>query len=303
MFQRNILIFIAYYVPFLDSVCSSPTDFGLSSIVMSKPSKSSGEPKSSTKPIYVKVKGLTAKDVTHQPLLKYYDKRPRHVKSSSLHGLWFVDNVEGWWDFEDQADSLFARVPWSAHTSILAYDFPDEGASDFHIHAADHFICGEELSISGRWVQHALHPMSAVGKELGFTTVFGDWKATAQHSVTFVQSGKVDPTTGEIIALESEVRGQATASMEADFAAADRDPAKKRKRKELIPDYALMVEDDGAPRAVGEAKTPWNHNFQNLWLNLIRSEERLEIRRALGMCSPGGVIPTSFPNPRLLQAR
>ncbi|KAK2802117.1 hypothetical protein FQN50_007481 [Emmonsiellopsis sp. PD_5] len=245
-------------------------------------SQPSGELKSSTKPIYVNVKGLTAKDVTRQPLLKYCDKRPRHVKSSSLHGLWFVDSIEEWQDFEDQAASVFAIAPWSAHTSILAYDISGERASDFHIHAADYFVCGEELSISGRWVQHALHPMSAVGKELGFTTVFGDWKATAQHGVSFVQSGKVDPTTGEMVDLESQDGGKAAAPMTADLPGTDRDLPKRQKRKELIPDYVLMVEEDGAVRAVGEAKTPWKHNFEKLWLDLASSEEKLEMRRALG---------------------
>lgn len=42
-----------------------------------------------------------------------------------------------------------------------------------------------------------------------------------------------------------------------------------RTRKSLVPDYALMVEANGTPRAVGEAKTPWNHNFMAVWEEII----------------------------------
>jgi hypothetical protein len=112
--------------------------------------------------------------------------------------------------------------------------------------------------------------------------VFGDWKATAKQNLDFVQTGKVDTNTGDIIALTKE-----EIAVEEQGDASDSIPLKerpvKRKRKNLIPDYALMMENDGSPRAVGEAKTPWNHDFERLWLDVQDSETKFSMRRALGM--------------------
>ncbi|KAK2754213.1 hypothetical protein FQN54_007092 [Arachnomyces sp. PD_36] len=229
---------------------------------MPPPAKSAGDPQ------MVQVKALTAEDVTLQPLIKYHDNAKRHVKSSSFHGLWYVGELETWSGFEDEVGKNFGGIKWKDHQTILSYDIPSERVSDLNLLAKEHFLCGEELSISGRWVQHALHPMSTVGKELGYKMVFGDWKATAERDVDFVQSGKYDHESGKVVPL--------------DDTAAEGDTTKKRKRKNLIPDYALMVEDNGAPRAVGEAKTPWNHDFRALWLDFENTEKKLLMRRALG---------------------
>ena len=208
---------------------------------------------------------LTAKDVTLQPLTKYCDKAKRHVKSSSFHGLWYVGKLDFWADFADEVDKNFAGIKWEDHSTAIAYDISGEEDSKLLLYAADHFICGEELSISGRWVQHALHPMSIVGKELRYEMVFGDWKATAESDVDFVQSGKYDFDSKKVLPLDE-----------------NEETVKPRKRKNLIPDYALMVEENGAPRAVGEAKTPWNHDFQALWADFQTDEKKLLMRRALG---------------------
>ncbi|KAK2861234.1 hypothetical protein FQN49_004408 [Arthroderma sp. PD_2] len=231
------------------------------------------------------VKFLTAKGVTCQPLIKYCDKGGRHVKSSSLHGLWFADDIKVWGSFEDEASNMFDSIPWDEHQTIIAFDLPKDGvASGFHLNANDHFVCGEELSISGRWVQHALHPMSAVSKVLKLNMVFGDWKATAEHHVNFVQAGRVDPATGDIIpfeeANEDVSKGKAPAGEETDTLSVV--PAKNRRRKDLIPDYSLMMEGSGAPRAVGEAKTPWNHNFLQVWNSFWKTEDQVRMRQVLG---------------------
>ncbi|PGG96827.1 hypothetical protein AJ79_09433 [Helicocarpus griseus UAMH5409] len=170
----------------------------------------------------------------------------------------------------------------------LAYDFTEKGVGEFHLNAGDHFICGEELSISGRWVQHALHPMSAVGKILKYKMVFGDCKATAEHDIGFVQAEKVDSSSGDIITFDGSEfteKGNLLLGPDVDSVDSKGGPVKRRRRKALIPDYPLMPEEDGdppTPRAVGEAKMPWNHDFEQLWLNLKDSQSKLLIIRALG---------------------
>ncbi|KAK2810536.1 hypothetical protein FQN50_002793 [Emmonsiellopsis sp. PD_5] len=223
--------------------------------------------KSVASPRVLQVEALTAEDVVLRPLTKYCDQSKRHVQSSSFHGLWYVGGLEIWANFENEVEKNFAEIKWKDHPTILDYGPPSEDVSELHLCAGDHFICGEELSISGRWVQHALHPMSTIGKELEYKMVFGDWKATAESDVDFVQLGKYDHDSKKVLPLDENV--------------AAGDTMKQRKRKNLIPDYALMVEGNGAPRVVGEAKTPWNHDFQALWVNIRATEEKLSMRRAL----------------------
>ncbi|DAA72576.1 TPA_exp: Uncharacterized protein A8136_6379 [Trichophyton benhamiae CBS 112371] len=209
------------------------------------------------------LKLLNAKDVSLQPLTGFESKGERHVKSSSLHNIWFTGEIKQWNSFEDEVLGHFSSVRWDRHQEIIAYGPPDAGVSEFHIDARDHYVCGEELSISGRFVQHALQPMSAVSKILGLEMVFGDWKATSRNRVDFVPAAEVDYPTEKPEILANKGKGRADAPNLSD------DVLGVRTRKSLVPDYALMVEANGTPRAVGEAKTPWNHNFMAVWEEII----------------------------------
>ncbi|KAK2803493.1 hypothetical protein FQN50_006928 [Emmonsiellopsis sp. PD_5] len=219
---------------------------------------------------YIQVQALTAKDVTLQPLIGYNDNPIRHVKSSSFHALWYTGDLEAWDDFNSEVQGNFARVSWDNYSTIISYALPKD-VSELHVDAGDHFICGEELSISGRWVQHALQPMSAIGKELKYGMVFGDWKATSDRQVGFVKD--TQPVSEEADSDEETVFSDSTAG---------NGPNPNRKRKVFIPDYALLVEQNGAPRAVGEAKTPWNHELDVLWHDFVDGKEQFGLRRALG---------------------
>ncbi|EGE02211.1 hypothetical protein TEQG_01252 [Trichophyton equinum CBS 127.97] len=209
------------------------------------------------------LKLLNAKDVSLQPLTGFESKGERHVKSSSLHNIWFTGEIKQWDSFEDEVLGHFSSVRWDRYQEIIAYGPPDTGVSEFHIDARDHYVCGEELSISGRFVQHALQPMSAVSKILGLEMVFGDWKATSRNRVDFVPAAEIDPPTGKTEISANKGKGRA------DVPNSSEDDLGVRTRKSLVPDYALMVEANGAPRAVGEAKTPWNHNFIAVWEEII----------------------------------
>ncbi|PGH14477.1 hypothetical protein AJ80_05922 [Polytolypa hystricis UAMH7299] len=225
------------------------------------------------------VQALTAKDVALQPLTRRCDKPTRHVKSSSFHGLWYVGDLKTWDDFESEVQGNFVGVPWNNYSTILAYALL-ESVSEPHVDAEDHFICGEELSISGRWVQHALQPMSAVGKEPKYGMVFGDWKATSDHQVDFVKDTK--PISEEANSDDETAFSTVKKDAVSVDSAAENEPTTKRKRKVLIPDYALLVEENGAPRAVGEAKTPWNDELDLSWYDFVDEKELLGLRRALG---------------------
>ncbi|KAM5443439.1 hypothetical protein MaudCBS49596_008062 [Microsporum audouinii] len=233
----------------------------------------------------VVVKPLTAKDVTLQPLIMYCNESGRHVKSSSLHQTWFTGAIKVWDSFEDEVTHTFSKVLWHQYPDTIAYDLPKAGISEFHIGASEHFLCGEEISVSGRWVQHALHPMSAVSKVLEFGMVFGDWKATAKRD-DFFQAAGTDSNTGKSVNLgQSENptnKGKGRAVDISDNLDVDEDPITSRKKNNLIPDYALMVASDGAPRAVGEAKTHWKQNFLTGWDNFVDNKDGVFMRHLLG---------------------
>lgn len=234
----------------------------------------------------VVVKPLTAKDVTLQPLMMYCDEGGRHVKSSSLHQTWFTGAIKVWDSFENEVTHTFSKVLWHKYPDTIAYDLPKAGISEFHIGASEHFLCGEEISISGRWVQHALHPMSAVSKVLEFGMVFGDWKATAKRD-DFFQAAGTDSNTGNLGQSGNLTnKGKGRAVDVSGNLNVDEDLVTNRKKNSLIPDYALMVASDGAPRAVGEAKTHWNHNFLELWIKYINHDDKMLMRLALGKLSP-----------------
>lgn len=205
---------------------------------------------------FVEAEVLYAEDVVLQPVISCSSIGKR--RSSSLHAIWFVGKLELWDDFEDEVKRNFANIRWENFTAPIAYEVCGKEKSQLPMHRKNHYLCGEESSISGRWVQHVLHPMSVISKVLDYKMVFGDWKATNKRTINFGKAKRAVPL-GE----KKETDGI-------------------RKRQYLIPDYALMVEESGAPRAVGEAKTPWNHDFEQLWVDFGESKHKMDMRRALG---------------------
>ncbi|EFR00135.1 hypothetical protein MGYG_03141 [Nannizzia gypsea CBS 118893] len=231
------------------------------------------------------VKLLTAEDVTIQPLIQYYSNFERHVKSNSLHKMWFTGDIEPWSNFENEVSNACSKIPWAKHPDIIAYGPPDAGFSEFHIGFRDHYACGEELSIITRWAQHALHPVSAVSKVLGFNLVFGDWKATSKKRIDFVPAVEVDSTIRDL-ARPKETETSINKGTGREYVLNEsEDVINVRTRRSLVPDYALMVAADGAPRAVGEAKTPWNHDFPQVWrevMDIGGPEPKFLARQTLG---------------------
>lgn len=229
--------------------------------------------KAPKRPIFIEVRGLTAEDVVCEPLLKYNDCS-RHVKSSSLHPIWSSGKIEVWSTFEAEVEQTFLEIPWENYSAVIDYALPDDVDKN-HIRARDHFLCGEELSISGRWSDHALNPVSAIGRVLGYGAVFGDWKATARSNFSLAEP-------------ESTADGVTPADKGTSSKATDADPGAKptveikRKRNALIPDYALILEIDGTPRLIGEIKTPWKHPLPQWWAFFVKDNNDLHMRRALG---------------------
>ncbi|KAK2733214.1 hypothetical protein FQN57_002259 [Myotisia sp. PD_48] len=217
-------------------------------------------------PKSIKVKPLTAADVVRKPLVKYIAHPDWHVQSKSIHALWYLNPLKPWISFEEEVLASFNAISWSDFQQAIAIEVLEDADHDFHLETREHSYCEEEISISGRFVQQALHPMSAVSQLLGYKMVFGDFKATSKGgSYKLKEKGPVPkwkkPTP--------PMRGSALKV----------DPG--RKQGSLIPDYALMTDSGAVPRAVGEVKTLWTHNFK-LDAAEIFETDKPNLRRLFG---------------------
>ena len=207
---------------------------------------------------------LDAKLLTLEPLPRFFSIPKRHVGNPALYDQSYTGILEEWKGFEQEVKDFFDSRPWEKYPSILHYKSSNPTANDINF---EHYVCGEETSTSGRYVQNALHVMTAVGKEMNFKTLFGDWKATKNKNMVFEfgpDGLKVKPMT-----LEMKMNGD-TPQKEADI----------NSSHIFVPDYALM-DGNGVARAVGEAKNPWNHPFFIWWFGFLRDDD-YELRRLLG---------------------
>lgn len=54
------------------------------------------------------------------------------------------------------------------------------------------------------------------------------------------------------------------------------------KRGTLVPDFSLLSFKSCEARAVGEAKTPWNHGIDDWWHDHGKLDNTFDLRHALG---------------------
>lgn len=92
-----------------------------------------------------------------------------------------------------------------------------------------------------RYVQHVLHPMSAVLLEIGLPYVFGDFGASNEARKTDVKE----------------------------------DEGRSDTRK--VPDYALLDLKHGSPIVIGEAKHPWNTDPESYVANPRKNERSFQL--------------------------
>ncbi|OJD14088.1 hypothetical protein AJ78_05534 [Emergomyces pasteurianus Ep9510] len=205
-------------------------------------------------------KPLTAKDLTEKILPDLNVKKSFFTTALALHKIHFTGKLQKWDSFESEVTSFIPQVKWNQ--KILCYHSTHPGHRD--INGTEHFRCGDESSVSGRFISHVLHVMSAIGKEAGFTSVFGDWRATveARKRTGAGQENRDNSrmARGKIIIGEDEP-GEGENSDSEDDKEGDEVISKKPKR--LVPDYALLTEAKCEVRLAGEAKSPWKHGIKS----------------------------------------
>lgn len=220
--------------------------------------------RSSTDVTFLDAKSLT---MSALPKLGYIDNRA--TQSSAIHShLTFCANMIPWTSFEHEVRSNFNQIfrDWDQKPKvILSVELKQPPANAI---TNEHYLCGEELSSSGRYVQNVLHVMTAVGKELAIGLQFGDWYASHKYPTQSSTSQTTSGATGNQPEKEDN----------------------EEKEKRLIPDYALLAEKEDPKtnsfaRALGEAKSPSPkaHNLAS-WVDLANQGTQKEgkLRKLLG---------------------
>ncbi|KAK2757018.1 hypothetical protein FQN54_004987 [Arachnomyces sp. PD_36] len=205
---------------------------------------------------------LSASDLTRQRLPDCVYETGRHTSTSAIHkDKFYTGSLAAWKNFEHEVRQNFQSA--NLHTCSLPMIYDDTGLDkDTNLHL-EHFRCGEEISISGRFVQNALHVVSAVAKAKKFDLVFGDWKASDT-------SNGIKPMDEVYLAGLDEN----------DEAVQHQKSIAKKVLASLVPDYCIIDNNDKA-RVVGEAKVPWVHEFDGWWKSFEDGDDE-DIRQALG---------------------
>ncbi len=182
----------------------------------------------------------TGRDITQQPLPDII-KAVYHTQKPSLSPYYLEAQHLPWPGFENEVRRNFERQNWGTSIISVRRAFPDQ----FDI-VNEMFQCGDELSLSGRFVQQVLHVTTAIGRDLNIPVRFGDFKT-------------VYTPEREKQRLEEERRA-GTAQLPQPMSQPE-DAETKKSRQGEDPDFAAVNNGDRV-RFVGEIKTPWTQIFE-----------------------------------------
>jgi hypothetical protein len=168
-----------------------------------------------------------------------------------------------WSDFENEVRRNFERQKWGNSILSVRRVIPEK----FDL-ANEIFQCGDELSLSGRFVQQVLHVMTAVGRDLNIPIKFGDFRTVytqERENKRLEQEKRAGTPPASQTMSESENPKDSNLSLRKD------------------PDFAAVNNHDRV-RFVGEIKTPWTQNFEK------NQHKEMRWRRWIGTCSLGRII-------------
>ncbi|KKZ67666.1 hypothetical protein EMCG_06726 [[Emmonsia] crescens] len=197
-------------------------------------------------PKYLNARALAEE---HLPNLKF--KTGNCTTTVALHNIYFTGKIQSWKSFKNEVISFISQV--ELKETVLSYQtIPREKDINF----IEYFCCGDESSVSARFISQVLHAVLAISEKAGFTSVFGDYRAAAD-----ARTKKKTPQGGD------------NGSKGKDRAGGNNGNSERQKR--FIPDYVLMSDEGRELRLVGEAKTPWKHPLEQ-WCRSFEKQEAEE---------------------------
>ncbi|KAI9039004.1 uncharacterized protein KD926_010106 [Aspergillus affinis] len=138
--------------------------------------------------------------------------------------------------FQEEVRKFDTSEPWRKYTTLVAARLKKEKDLNY----SKFFLCGAEISSSGRYVTHVLNPVGGIAKKLDYGFRFSDWTA----------AGKILQWPPNFVEAE-----------------------KQMKEKRSIPDYTLYCISSKEARALGEAKHPWV-NRSDLFVKYARQGQK-----------------------------
>ncbi|KKZ64132.1 hypothetical protein EMCG_01552 [[Emmonsia] crescens] len=177
-------------------------------------------------------------------------REPYQTQSSALHKSYYAKKLTDWNISEDvktvTAEKNLCGNPLDASVDVVSRN-PCRVRGE-------HYLCGDEQTVCGRYSDNALKPVTAVALQQGIYMRFGDYKVCQENK---------DPDNKgyipDFVGVACPAHDFTLQNLVAD------DPAHQPKM-----------------RIVGEAKTAWKHDLKRFWNRWKQGEEHQYIQQALG---------------------
>ncbi|KAF3480056.1 uncharacterized protein GIQ15_05403 [Arthroderma uncinatum] len=192
-----------------------------------------------------KVSYFDGASILRDPLPELLIREGFQTMSSAWHDIYYLGELRPWHMMKEAkawtASNLLKKQPLSVNVeSIMKY------AGYIH---HEHYLCGDEQSICGRFAQNALGPASAVAIHNGINFRFGDHKVCIES-----QNPGNKRHIPDHVAVDCSAR---------------------------TPDELEMLLTEPNMAVVGEAKTPWKHDLCE-YVSRYKKGQDTHLRRALG---------------------
>ncbi|PGH30329.1 hypothetical protein GX50_06887 [[Emmonsia] crescens] len=192
----------------------------------------------------------TPYNILQNPLPLLLSRPSYRTNSSALHNSHYARTLVDWNISEDvknvTAKQHLCSDPLDASVACVL-------GNPYHL-KSEHYLCGDEQSVCGRFSQNALQPSTAVALQQGIKMRFGDHKV-CQENKEVKNRGYIPDFVG--VACPAQ-----------DFTALQKLTLKN-------PEHQPKM------RIVGEAKTAWKHDLK-LFYHFYKDEDDKPIRHALG---------------------
>ncbi|KAJ9234816.1 hypothetical protein DTO166G5_4901 [Paecilomyces variotii] len=122
-----------------------------------------------------------ARDIVMSSFPECLTNEQHHVRSSAIHRLKYARELVHWVDFQEDVRRTFDSISWDDYQRPLDVKFHETTGNE-NVLREEHFMSGNELSTNSRYVQHVLHVMSAIAKEIGIGEAQSAESSKAQKS-------------------------------------------------------------------------------------------------------------------------
>ncbi|KAK2810973.1 hypothetical protein FQN50_002565 [Emmonsiellopsis sp. PD_5] len=193
--------------------------------------------------------------ILSQPLPRILTREHYRTTSSALHSSYYAKKLVRWNISTNvkaaTADTHLKKDPLDADVQVILQ-------SPFRV-KAEHYLCGDEQSVCGRYSHNALEPVTAVAYLHGLRVRFGDHKASQENHNSKTKHYIPDFAGMFCPALDFTTLSNLT-----------KDNPKHQPQM----------------RIVGEAKTHWRHNLTQFFKAATKAEDKdkdeTHLRHALG---------------------